>query len=67
MGLMLLGATSAMAQETTSEIAPMDKYSVATNNFWSNWFVTVGGDYVASYSNQERGLSRASVLEPASR
>lgn len=57
MGLMLLGATSAMAQETTGEIAPMDKYSVATNNFWSNWFVTVGGDYVASYSNQERGLS----------
>ena len=56
MGLMLLGVTSAMAQETTHEIAPVDKYSVATNNFWSNWFVTAGGDYVASYSNQERGL-----------
>lgn len=60
MGLMLLGATSLMAQETTNEIAPVDKYSVATNNFWSNWFVTAGGDYVASYSNQERGLGLSS-------
>ena len=56
-GLMLLGATSAMAQnQETTEIAPVDKYSVATNRFWSNWFVTAGGDYVSSYSNQELGL-----------
>lgn len=58
MGLMLLGATTAMAQETTyNSAAPTDKYSVATNNFWSNWFVTAGGDYVSSYSNQENGLN----------
>ena len=57
LGLMLLGTTSAMAQETTPEIVPVDKYSVATNRFWSNWFVTAGGDYVSSYSNQERGLN----------
>lgn len=57
LGLMLLGTTSAMAQETASEIVPVDKYSVATNRFWSNWFVTAGGDYVSSYSNQERGLN----------
>lgn len=56
-GLMLLGATSAMAQnQETTEIAPVDKYSVATNRFWSNWFVTAGGDYVSSYSDQELGL-----------
>lgn len=56
-GLMLLGATSAMAQnQETTEIAPVDKYSVATNRFWSNWFVTAGGDYVSSYTNQENGL-----------
>lgn len=60
MGLMLLGATSVVAQETTSEIVPVDKYSVATNRFWSNWFITAGGDYVASYTNQERGLNLAS-------
>ena len=35
-GLMLLGATSAMAQnQETTEIAPVDKYSVATNRFWA--------------------------------
>lgn len=60
MGLMLLGATSVMAQETTSEIVPTDKYSVATNRFWSNWFITAGGDYVSSYTNQERGLNLSS-------
>lgn len=62
MGLMLLGATSAIAQETASEIVPVDKYSVATNRFWSNWFITAGGDYVASYTNQEKGLNLASSL-----
>lgn len=60
MGLMLLGATSAIAQETTSEIVPVDKYSVATNRFWSNWFITAGGDYVSSYTNQEKGLNLSS-------
>lgn len=56
LGMMLLGATSAMAQETTQEIVPVDKYSVATNRFWSNWFITAGGDYVSSWSGEERGL-----------
>ena len=41
-----------LAQETV----PVQKYSVATNSFWSNWFVQVGGDYNAWYSNQEHGL-----------
>lgn len=57
LGLMLLGATTAMAQEqSTTEFVPVDKYSVATNRFWSNWFITAGGDYVSSYSNQELGM-----------
>ena len=41
-----------LAQKTV----PVQKYSVATNSFWSNWFVQVGGDYNAWYSNQEHGL-----------
>lgn len=60
MGLMLLGATSGMAQETTNDFVPVDKYSVATNRFWSNWFITAGGDYVSSYTNQEKGLNLSS-------
>ena len=43
---------TALAQETV----PTQKYSVATNSFWSNWFVQVGGDYNAWFSNQEHGL-----------
>ncbi|WP_308234419.1 OmpA family protein [uncultured Prevotella sp.] len=48
-----------MAQETTAD--PVEKYSVATNSFWSNWFVQVGADWNAFYSNQEhgQGLSRS--------
>lgn len=42
-----------MAQETTTD--PVQKYSVATNSFWSNWFVQVGADWNAFYSNEEHG------------
>lgn len=44
-------ATGAMAQE--NEI-PTKKYSVATNSFWSNWYVQVGGEFNAAYTNQEK-------------
>ena len=36
-----------------------EKYSVATNSFWSNWFVQVGADWNAWYSNQEHGRNAA--------
>ena len=47
-----------MAQETAD---PVQKYSVATNSFWSNWFIQVGADWNAFYSNEEhgQGLSRS--------
>ncbi len=31
------------------------KYSVATNSFWSNWFFQVGADWNAWYSAEEKG------------
>ena len=34
---------------------PVQKYSVATNSFWSNWFVQVGGDFNSWISDQEHG------------
>lgn len=40
---------ASMAQDTT----PTEKYSVATNSFWSNWFIQVGVDWNAFYSNEE--------------
>ena len=46
---------SSMAQEAD----PTLKYSVATNSFWSNWFIHVGVDWNAWYSNEEHGLGLA--------
>ena len=40
-----------MAQDET----PTLKYSVATNSFWSNWFVSADLSYGAFYSNEEKG------------
>lgn len=43
---------SGLAQEAI----PAEKYSVATNSFWSNWFVQAGAEWNAWYSSEERGL-----------
>ncbi|MBR6286774.1 MAG: OmpA family protein [Bacteroidaceae bacterium] len=45
-------STAAFAQSETTQV-PTKKYSVETNSFWSNWFITVGGTYNVFYSNQE--------------
>lgn len=44
---------AAMAQDT--ETVPAKQYSVATNSFWSNWFIQVGVDWNAWYSGEEHG------------
>lgn len=33
-----------------------EKHSVATNSFWSNWFVQGGAQWAASYTSAEHGL-----------
>jgi OOP family OmpA-OmpF porin len=38
---------------------PVQKYSVATNSFWSNWFIQVGAEWNAWYSNREHGMDLA--------
>lgn len=45
---------TSMAQED-----PTLKYSVATNSFWSNWFIQAGAEWNAWYSNEEHGLGLA--------
>ena len=44
---------TSMAQEDET---PTLKHSVATNSFWSNWFVQANGTYTAFYSNEEKPL-----------
>lgn len=41
-------SATAFAQDVTE--VPTQKYSVATNSFWSNWFITVQGTY-SSYKD----------------
>lgn len=53
--LALVGlSTSAMAQDA----APAKKYSVATNSFWANWFVSGGISGKAYYTSQESGVNK---------
>lgn len=51
-------AATGFAQETTTA-DPTMKYSVATNSFWSNWFIQVGAEWNAWYSNEEHGQGLA--------
>lgn len=48
-------AMSSMAQDAD----PTLKYSVATNSFWSNWFIQVNANWSAFYSSQEHGSNLA--------
>ncbi|MCR5472164.1 MAG: OmpA family protein [Prevotella sp.] len=52
-------SVAGMAQETT------EKYSVATNSFWSNWFVQANVAGTAFYSSQERnaGFSKSPLKD----
>lgn len=46
-------SVAGMAQEGTPEL----KYSVATNSFWSNWFIQANVAGTAFYSSQENNLN----------
>lgn len=37
------------------EVTPTEKYSVATNSFWHNWYFQIGADWNAWYSAEEKG------------
>ncbi|GAA6530281.1 MAG: OmpA family protein [Prevotella sp.] len=54
-------STGVFAQDDQSaqDATPSQKYSVATNSFWSNWFLQGGASWNAWYSNEERGLGLA--------
>jgi len=55
--LFLVLAFAGMSSYAIAQITdvPQKKYSVATNSFWSNWFITAGGSYNVFYSDQEVG------------
>ena len=43
------------------------KYSVETNSFWSNWYISAGGSYNMFYTGQEKGLNDKPGLFDGSR
>ena len=53
--LMVLAFAGVSMAGFAQEEVPTQKYSVATNSFWSNWFVQVGANWNAWYSGQEHG------------
>lgn len=55
MGLAFAGISVASMAQNTETTVPEMKYSVATNSFWSNWFVQANVVGTAFYSNQEHG------------
>uniref|UniRef100_A0AB33J5N4 OmpA family protein n=2 Tax=unclassified Prevotella TaxID=2638335 RepID=A0AB33J5N4_9BACT len=55
--LFMVLAFAGVSMATMAQDAdPVQKYSVATNSFWSNWFIQVGADWNAWYSQEEHGL-----------
>ena len=53
--LMVLAFAGVSVAGMAQEDAPSLKYSVATNSFWSNWFISADVAYEAFYSYQENG------------
>ena len=52
--LMVLALTSVSVAGMAQSETPEMKYSVATNSFWSNWFVQVNAVGTAFYNNGEK-------------
>jgi len=66
MGLALASISMAGFAQTDT---PVKKYSVATNNFWANWFITAGFQYGSSYSayEKEHGLELGGLFKDTRR
>lgn len=54
--LALALASVSVATFAQSDDVPTKKYSVATNSFWSNWFIQGGVQWTAFYSSAEHGF-----------
>lgn len=52
--LIVLALASVSLTSMAQDEEPTLKYSVATNSFWSNWFVQANFAYSAFYSNEEK-------------
>ena len=51
--LLIVLAFAGVSMASMAQDDPTLKYSVATNSFWSNWFIQVGYNYNVFYSNED--------------
>ena len=51
--LLIVLAFASVSMASMAQDDPTLKYSVATNSFWSNWFIQLGYNYNVFYSNEE--------------
>jgi OOP family OmpA-OmpF porin len=67
--LFFVGASSlVMAQQNDSVVMnPQLKYSVATNSFWSNWFLQANATYNVFYMDEDHGKHISNSLFESSR
>ncbi|MCR5131887.1 MAG: OmpA family protein [Prevotella sp.] len=56
--LMIL-AFASVSMASMAQEDPTLKYSVATNSFWSNWFIQANASWSAFYSNEEKDMDYA--------
>ncbi|MBQ6202605.1 MAG: OmpA family protein [Prevotella sp.] len=63
--LIVLALASVSLTSMAQDEEPTLKYSVATNSFWSNWFVQANFAYSAFYSNEEKheGFSKSPLKD----
>jgi len=54
--LLIVMAFATFSMASFAQEDPTEKYSVATNSFWSNWFFQTNFTWTAFYSNEEKGL-----------
>ena len=59
--LLIVLAIAGVSVAASAQDYPTEKYSVATNSFWSNWFIQAGADWNAWYSSEEHGLNLKSA------
>ena len=55
---MMLAVASVSLTSMAQETEATEKYSVATNSFWANWFVSAGVSGTSYYTSQESNVSK---------
>lgn len=62
--LLIVLAFAGVSMTSMAQDDPTLKYSVATNSFWSNWFIQVGYNYNVFYSNEEHASGISNDKSP---